>query len=29
MESLDLYVEIRNLVRSIETYAKGSVTMYT
>lgn len=29
MESLDLYVEIRNLVRSTETYAKGSVTMYT
>ena len=28
-ESLSLYVEIRNLVRSTETYAKGTVTMYT
>ena len=28
-ESLSLYVEVRNLVRSTETYAKGTVTMYT
>ena len=29
MESLSLYVEVRNLVRPTETYAKGTVAMYT